>query len=212
MPMEHLFYIPMVFTLGLSAGFALSLLRRPTTQAGRYEGVSGWWVAAALLATAVIFALTHVIAPFGGVHSVTSAAHGSAILDQQPAFTSAEIYARLDAFGALGRQAYQQMTYTSDVLFPLSLLVSLVLLGSYLARRSGASPAIRRSLIALPASWFLFDMAENAVIYSLIRAYPQQLHWAPVLGPITALKFGLLLLSIMAIAAVGWRRWRSVSA
>ena len=126
------------------------------------------------------------------------------MLDQQPVFSASEIYTRLEGFGAAGRDAYKAMTYSSDLLFPTSLLAALVLLGTYLGRRAGFSGAAWRWRTLMPVAWFVADMAENAMIYQILDAYPEHMAWAPALGVVTVLKFALLLSSIVMLVALAW--------
>jgi len=205
---EHLLYVPTVFAIGLMAGLSFGLRRRheePGIQAERRQ-IRGWWVLVALLVVVIIFAATHLVPTPGGVKAVTQLSHGLPVFDQRPSFSGSEVYERLQAFGDVGREAYQRMTYTTDVAFPLSMLAFLTLLGSYISQRRGLARSIRHWLRALPIAWFAVDMAENALIFLLIEAYPNIIASAPLLGPITILKFVLLLASIlMVMAALAWK-------
>lgn len=204
MPTEHIFYIPTVFLLGMIAGRFLPIPRRHAATAARSEAILGWSVVSALLVTVSIFVLTHLFAPFGGVHAVSSAAHGQAVFDQHPVFSASEIYSRLELFGAAGRDAYQAMTYTSDVLFPASLLLTLLLLGAYLSRKGSLSSGVRGWMAVLPIGWFVADISENTMIYRILDAYPEHMTWAPALGAATVIKFALLLSSVLVLAASAW--------
>ena len=203
MPTEHIFYIPAIFLLGMLAGRFIPT-SRPYFAAAPGRGKLGWFAAGSIVLTLLIFALTHVVAPLGGVHAVSNLGHGQTVLDQQPVFSASEIYMRLEGFGAAGRDAYKAMTYSSDLLFPTSLLAALVLLGTYLGRRAGFSGATLRWMTLLPIGWFVADMAENAVIYQILNAYPERVAWAPALGFVTVVKFALLLSSIVMLAALAW--------
>lgn len=203
MPTEHLFYIPTIFLLGMLAGRFIQT-SRPHIAFARGRGKLGWFVAGSIALTLLIFALTHVVAPLGGVHAVSNLGHGQTVFDQQPVFSASEIYMRLEGFGAAGRDAYKAMTYSSDLLFPSSLLVALVVLGTYLGRRAGFSGPIWRWWKLLPIAWFVADTAENAMIYRILDTYPERVAWAPALGLVTVIKFALLLSSIVMLAALAW--------
>jgi hypothetical protein len=203
MPTEHIIYIPTIFLLGMLAGRFIPT-SRPFFAAAPGRGKLGWFAAGSIVLTLLIFALTHVVAPLGGVHAVSNLGHGQTVLDQQPVFSASEIYTRLEGFGAAGRDAYKAMTYSSDLLFPTSLLAALVLLGTYLGRRAGFSGAAWRWRTLLPVAWFVADMAENAMIYQILDAYPEHMAWAPALGVVTVLKFALLLSSIVMLVALAW--------
>jgi len=203
MPPEHALYVPLVFTIGLivgllsSPGIRLSKAIRQTS--GSF--VRGWWVVAAFIASVAVFILTHLMPMLGGVHMVMRETHGLPVFDQHPSFSVGDIYARLDAFGAAGRAAYQHMTYSSDLIFPLSLLVFLLLFATYLANRIAPASSIGRWLRILPIAWFLLDMTENSIIFIIIQMYPDVFFLSSLLGMITIMKFLFLLGSFSAIAA-----------
>ena len=212
MPAEHIIYIPMVFLLGFVLGgwLVTRLARRqlPATRepaaGARAEGAtrtatSMWPVLSAFAVFASAFISTHIFPLFGGVKAIASATAGLRLLDQQPAFSSAEVYARLTEFGVAGRTLYQQFTYSTDVLFPLTLLVFLLLLARYVSARIALGTRLRRSLLALPLLWFATDMLENAMLFSLLAGFPARNdRLASGLGLVTVGKFVLLLLSISA--------------
>lgn len=97
-----------------------------------------------------------------------AAAGGQAILDQQPAFSTEEIYQRLDAFGRTGRELYKWFLVTTDVIFPLSLLAFLFLLARYTSQRLAPPSALRGLLLVLPFAFFVLDMIENLSIFLML--------------------------------------------
>lgn len=203
----HLFFIPTVFFLGFFAGgMATSFFRRASPVDMESGSVHGQTSAKALLIAFVVFATvfvaTHMSPQFGGSKAISVAMHGMPILDQRPSFSSDDVYQRLDAFGMAGRDMYQRFTYSSDVVFPLTLLVFLSLLAKFVAQRSLLSIRWRKALVALPFVWFASDMLENAIVYSLLSQFPVRNDaLGGMVGFVTVAKFGLLLLSI-AVPAV----------
>lgn len=212
MPAEHIIYIPMVFLLGFVLGgwLVTRLARRQLPETGEIaaeasaEGAtrtatSIWPVLSAFAVFASVFISTHIFPFFGGAKAIANATAGLRLLDQQPAFSSAEVYARLTEFGVAGRTLYQQFTYSTDVLFPLTFLVFLLLLARYVSARSAFGTGLRRSVLALPLLWFATDMLENAMLFSLLAGFPTRNDLlASGLGLVTVGKFVLLLLSMSA--------------
>lgn len=203
----HLFFIPTVFFLGLFAGGMVASFYRSASPVGAESGsVHGQTSAKALLIAFVVFAsvfvATHMSPQFGGAKAISVATHGMPILDQRPSLSSDDVYRRLDAFGMAGRDMYQRFTYSSDVGFPLTLLVFLSLLAKFVAQRSVLSRQWSRALVVLPFVWFASDMLENAIVYSLLSHFPTRNEiLGGMVGFVTVAKFGLLLLSI-AVPAV----------
>jgi hypothetical protein len=203
----HLFFIPSVFFLGFFAGGIAASFFRPASPVGVESGSGhGQTSAKALLIAFVVFATvfvaTHMSPQFGGAKAISAALHGLPILDQQPSFSSDDVYQRLEAFGMAGRDMYQRFTYSSDLVFPLTLLVFLSLLAKFVAQRSVLSIQWRKALMALPFVWFASDMLENAIVFSLLSQFPTRNDaLGGLVGFVTVAKFGLLLLSI-AVPAV----------
>jgi hypothetical protein len=93
--------------------------------------------------------------------------------------------------------AYKRFTYTIDILFPLSLLLFLFTFARFVSQRITIPKYLVNVLIGLPFFWFAFDLLENAVIFNILTKFPSQNEFlGGSLGIITAIKFGLLLLSI----------------
>jgi hypothetical protein len=114
------------------------------------------------------------------------------------------------AFGAAGRAAYRRLTFTADLIFPLVLCACLLQLMRYVTERVPTlGRASRMLLLALPLTWLAADLAENAVIFQLLGAFPTRHDvLAGWLGTLTDLKFSLLLASVASAALVGTRMGR----
>lgn len=197
MPASHLFLIPAVFLIGALAGF-IAATRRATRGAARPT---------ALLATLGVFLVTLLATHFapipGGVQALKASVNHQPLFDQRPAFSSDDLLRRSDAFGATGREAYQQFTYTTDLIFPLALFLFLFALARFAGERVGPMKIPRGILRAAPILWLTADFVENGIIYFLLETYPA-LHAAPatLLPYVTVSKFALLLVSLVMPLAV----------
>lgn len=162
-----------------------------------------------------VFALTHFAPIPGGLKALTAASGGEPLLDLQPAFTSDEVYRRLDAFGEAGRAAYRWFTVTTDVVFPLTLAAFLYLLAKSASQQFASAKRLHALLPAIPVVWFALDMTENLSIFALLSHYPERIDaLAGHLGYITTAKRAALLagiavpLLLLAMAGVRYLRQR----
>lgn len=196
----HAFFIPSVFFLGFLFGGIVASRRAPIAVPqgdAKLSGPTGRTLMIAFIVFAGIFSATHLFPQFGGSKAISVAVHGMPILDQRPAFSSIDVFQRLEAFGEAGRAMYQRFTYSADIVFPLSLLVFLALLARFAAQRIMLSAAMRNMLVVLPLIWFGADMMENAIVYTLISQFPAKNDYlGEIVGLVTVSKFILLLLSI----------------
>ncbi len=200
MPWSHLIFIPAVFLIGALAGFIVAMRRgnRPT----------------ALVATLGVFLVTllvtHAAPTPGGVRALQASVNQHQLFDQHPAWSPDDLYRRISAFGATGREAYQQFTYTTDLIFPLALFLFLVALARFVGERVGRMK-IPRSILRLgPILWFTSDLVENGIIYFLLASYPtRHAVLAAMLAYVTISKFVLLLVSFalpLTLYAVSLRK------
>jgi hypothetical protein len=190
---EYFIIIPIVFLLGLGV-----LLATPR---------AGLQVFLSLGMALGAYAFTHLTSLPFGAHAVQKALDGLPLFDQSPSFSAAEVLARLELFSEEGRALYQVVTYTGDLIFPLSVLAFFLALVRFTTYQ--LQPAVwPRLLYALPLVWFAADMAENAMIYSLIAGLPTpSTALAAALGPVTALKLGLMPASILSpLLVLGFAR------
>jgi hypothetical protein len=151
------------------------------------------------LAVVIVFAGTHLVAIPGGMKAVSIAAGNAELFDQHPSFTASEVQSRVEALGPQGRMQYRIMTFTSDVIFPATMLAFLIMLGRTIA--SGRHQSVfKTALLALPIAWFLTDMIENMAIFLVISAFPARSMLAGTLGYLTVVKFSLFLTAFGAAA------------
>jgi hypothetical protein len=128
---------------------------------------------------AAVFTATHVLKFPGSVAHFVEVTGGQSIFDLSPAFSSDEVYRRLDAMGEAGRSAYLRLIWTVDILFPLAALYFLLTLAKVAEREAGPGRPLDRLLFSLPLVYFSFDLLENVSALALIGAFPAQL---PIVG------------------------------
>jgi hypothetical protein len=205
MPLSHLIFIPAVFLVGALTGFAAATPRAggslPSTAA------AGTVSRTALVSTLGVFLITLLATHFapipGGVRALRASVNHQKLFDQSPAFSPDEIYRRIVAFGEVGRETYQQFTYTTDVIFPFTLFLFLFVLARFTGERAALAKLTRISLSIGPVLWFVSDLVENGVVYFLLKTYPTR-HALPatMLAYVTMSKFSLLLASFVLPLAV----------
>jgi hypothetical protein len=199
MTREHLFFIPFVFSLGFVVGALATREPPPDTPANSARPV----LFAGLLVLLVFF-VTHVLSLHGGARHTGDLLAGQAIFDQRPSFTADEVYARMELFGAAGREAYRKMTFTSDLIFPLVLFHFLVRLARYVAHSAVPGSALAAKVATVvPLLWLVTDLAENATVHALLRKFPERNDaLAGILGVVTDAKFALLTASVVVPAVL----------
>ena len=167
-----------------------------------------------LLAAFVLFlsvlVVTHIATSPGSLAHLLELTQGQPILDLKPSFSSAETYARLDAFGELGRQMYMRTMLTIDTIFPLSAFLFLFLLSRYASRRLALTRRSTNALSSLSIGYVALDFLENAIIAILLTRYPERLDLlASGIGYLTVAKrismFGALLLPPLMLLAANLR-------
>lgn len=160
-----------------------------------------------------VFIATHALPIPGSLSDVMAAAGGQTILDQKPAFSSEEVYRRLDAFGPTGRERYRWFLATTDVIFPLTLLAFLFLLARYTSQQLGPPQALRGLLLLFPVAFFVFDMIENLSIFLMLSDYPERHQLTGgLLGYVTSIKrlsmYAAIVLPLVLFLLAGIKRWR----
>ena len=186
MPWSHLIFIPAVFLIGVLVGVLVT-----THRAGRPTAL----VAALGVFVITLFA-THLAPVPGGVRALRASVSQQQLFDQHPTFSPDAVYRRISDFGATGREAYQQFTYTTDLIFPLALFLFLFMLARFVDTRVAPVDIPQRILKLAPRLWLTSDLVENGIIYFLLATYPTR-HAIPaaLLAFVTVSKFVLLLVS-----------------
>jgi hypothetical protein len=204
MTSAHILYIPTIFLLGLITGM---LVKPQNTHANvtssARHAVSGRVLFGSLLVFIFVFFGTHFFSIPRSAHAVHHALNGGEIFDKKPSFTSEEVYGRIDKFPQNGIFLYKQFTYTTDILFPITFLVFLVLVSLYISQRAYLPKKTQIMLLFIPLSWFALDMIENSMIFHILNILPSKSEsLASVLGFVTIAKFTLLLFSISSPAFI----------
>ena len=168
----------------------------------------------ALVILIAVFIATHMLPIPGSLRDLMAAAGGQIILDQKPAFSTAEVYQRLDAFGQIGRERYRWFLVTTDVIFPLTLLAFLFLLARYTSQQLAPAQALRGLLLIFPFAFFVFDMIENLSIFLMLSDYPERHQlMGGLLGYVTIIKrlsmYAAIVLPLVVFLLAGIGRWRN---
>lgn len=199
MTSAHILYIPTIFLLGFLTGSLAGKGFNSSDNPANESRITGKVLFGSFLIFVAVFIGTHFFDIPRSSKAVAKALNGLDIFDKKPAYTSAEVYSRIELFPENGRQLYQQFTYTIDILFPITLFVFLFLLSRFVIKRITLSRASQIILMAVPVLWLSVDFIENAIIFNLLNNFPVKHNLlAGSLGYITITKFSLLLLSILA--------------
>ncbi len=207
MPIQHFMYIPIIFLLGFVLGImfnerrrgtiAINLMAATSQKEQLNHKTSGSRLLQMFLVFLFMFVITHMFEIPWGSKAVSQLLGGLELFDKSPVFSSSEVYERLSQFPAEGLNAYKRFTYTIDIVFPLSFLAFLMTFARFVSQRISIPKYLVNILICLPFVWFASDLIENAIILSILSKFPSKSELlASSLGFFTAIKFGLLLLSI----------------
>lgn len=207
MTIQHIFYIPTIFLLGVVFGTMISHRKRGVMAGASMETThqndrslhqtSSSKLIQTFLVFLLVFAATHIFEIPWGPKAISQLLGDQEIFDRKPSFSGTEVYERLNLFPADGLITYKRFTYTVDIVFPLSFLIFLFTFARYVSQRIAIPKYLTTVLIALPFLWFACDLTENAVIFSILSMFPEQNEFlSGSLGYITATKFALLLISL----------------
>jgi hypothetical protein len=83
-----------------------------------------------------------------------------------------DVYARIAAFGAQGRELYRTFTLTTDIVFPLTWMPFLLLYARYAYSRFTAGPPVRLLMLAFPVVYLVADVVENAFVWVMLTDFP----------------------------------------
>lgn len=201
MTQQHVFYIPIVFLLGFSTGymFMYARINKIEHTDTPHKAIARKRLLLTLIIFALVFMITHVLDLPYNSKNVMRLLGNQEIFDKSPLFSSDKVYRKISSFGLEGKEAYKTFTYTTDLLFPLSLLAFLICLHRYVGLQSEKTILKR---VILPYAWFMMDLLENLNVFLLLLLFPDRYPvMAEALGIITTAKF-VLLLSSMVIPLV----------
>jgi hypothetical protein len=161
----------------------------------------------ALALAVVSYIVTHLLPIPGGLRQVMTAT-GGPLLDQIPSMSGADVYARIAAFGAQGRELYRNFTLTTDIIFPLTWMPFLLLYARFAYSRLGAGPPVRLLTLAFPVGYLIADVIENVFVWIMLTDFPTR---HPFLGstiiyPTAAKWLGLIAALLLPTAMIiAWR-------
>jgi len=98
-------------------------------------------------------------------------------------YSSADLYAMAEAYGAEGRAYYIRSRYTFDLIFPAVYLVFLAAVISRLFRFLPADDP-KRFINLLPFGGAIFDLFENSAASLVMYRYPLLTPFAALLAPV----------------------------
>ena len=172
------------------------------------------YVCALCLWAAVVVFAVHLGSFPGSVPDFTRVSGGGTLLDAIPAFTTDDVYQRLDGYGKAGRENYAFRNLSVDIVLPLSVFPF-----AFLVARRAAAPfvgqtLIRAPILALPFAYVILDLLENAAVLGLLAAYPERVRLlAASLPYATILKRAASLLTLVVpLVLLGARAVRARSA
>jgi len=129
------------------------------------------WIVLVLLALDVFF--NAVVLP-RQMAQMQAASGGTGPIDLRFFYTPTQVYAMIDAYGAVGRADYRFFELTGDILYPIvyTLLFSLAM--TWLFQRGLAKASRLQRLNVVPFGAWLFDLLENLAIVTMLSIYPSQ--------------------------------------
>ena len=197
MTIQHIFYIPTIFLLGFVFGTMTKKVTESQNNQLLYK-TQRRKLLQTFLVFLLVFVITHIFEIPWGSKAVSQLLGGIEIFDKSPVFSSDAVYKRISLFPAEGLMAYKRFTYTIDLIFPISFFVFLFTFSRFVCQRISIPKYLENVLINLPIFWFVSDLLENAVIFYILSLFPSQNEFlGSSLGFISAIKFGLLMLSIL---------------
>jgi hypothetical protein len=123
--------------------------------------------------------------------------------DTQFLYTSSDLYAGAERFGAAGRDAYVTARYTFDVVWPLVYALFLCVLLTVVLRALFAQGDKRRRLNLLPWAALVADYLENVATGTVIARYPETTDVLAALAPVlSATKWVLTIGSFVVLIAL----------
>jgi len=208
MPIQHVFYIPTIFLLGVFFGF---LINGKNQAAANFDHenkrnhklfdkeISRQKLILSLLIFLTIFIITHAFEIPWAAKSVQKQLGGIELFDKKPVFSSEEVYLRISQFKEEGIRSYKYFTFTMDVIFPLSMFAFIFTLSRFVMQKLVVSDFLKRMLLILPIVWLSLDFLENGIVFKILHDLPIQHHvLAGGLGFVTVLKFGMLIVSFFS--------------
>jgi hypothetical protein len=121
-----------------------------------------------------VFVGSHLLEIPGSLAELLNATKAVPIFDLSPVFSVDETYARIEAYGDEGRRLYRRFSVTTDILFPVVLVSSLILLARFTVERMSLPAGLRWIVLAAPLGYLIPDLIENLTIFVLLSDFPQR--------------------------------------
>jgi hypothetical protein len=122
-------------------------------------------------------------------------------IDLKFTYTPAEVFQMVEAYGEQGRAFYRTVELTGDILYPIAYTLFFGTLLTAVLRRAFPQNTMVQRLPLLAVLGFLFDMAENVGIVTMLSQFPTQSETVAQLTSIfTTLKwvtFGAMILTLL---------------
>jgi hypothetical protein len=135
--------------------------------------LANWKTIAILILIALPFNL--VIFPMRSARLKELAGKSTPIIDVMFAYTPAQVYELVPAYGEQGRQLYALTELTADLVYPIIYNSLLSLLMAIIFRGAFSSGSKLHKLPLLPLASWLADYLENVGITTILSSYPQEL-------------------------------------
>lgn len=169
----------------------------------QFLGLLGRWATRRniLLCLAVFVVINAGLLPVAGAR-IEEYSNGIGPLDLRAAYTPAEAYAALAAYGEAGRQFYLLIELTVDLLYPVTYALFFSLTIVYCLRTVLAAEHTLQRAALLPWVGMLADLVENAGIAWLLLNYPNRLDGvATFTSTATTIKWIFVISAMVATAA-----------
>jgi len=122
-------------------------------------------------------------------------------------YSTADLYAMAEAYGASGRADYIRARFTFDLIFPLVYGIFLLTSVSWLATRAFEETSSSRLLNLVPGFGMLFDFLENGAASLVMARYPLETAVVDVLAPVfSVLKWFFLGVAFLLLFILGFYR------
>ena len=166
-----------------------------------FLNLSSGWVVLGCLAVFLIFTALTLPAQNAQANAFSG---GLGIPDTTFGYSADQLYHYAETYGPSGRAAYIRARLIFDSFFPLAYGAFLVCATSWLVVRGGLANTNWAHLNLLPLAGILLDYLENLSTALVMARYPRPTPLLPHLaGAFTALKWGFLTLSVIALVGLG---------
>jgi hypothetical protein len=135
--------------------------------------LANWKTIVILILIALPFNL--VIFPMRSARLKDLSGENDPIIDAKFAYTPAQVYELVPAYGEQGRQLYALTELTVDLAYPILYNLFLSVLMAIIFRGAFSSGSKLHKLPLLPLASWLADYLENAGITVMLLSYPQEL-------------------------------------